>query len=95
MNYCEFVKEELENSEGLQKIVQLLRNIKGKKCLVFSHDDPDGITSGAIMIRILQKLEASVTIRIPETMELEKYRIEEELKQDKYDVLFIIDKLIL
>jgi len=92
MNYSEFVKGEMESSEGLRKIVELLKTARGKKCLVFFHDDPDGLTSGAIIVKVLEKLGASVTPKIPDTMELEKFRIEEELKQKKYDMLFIIDK---
>ncbi|PIU82876.1 MAG: hypothetical protein COS68_07005 [Elusimicrobia bacterium CG06_land_8_20_14_3_00_38_11] len=92
MSYSEFVAEQLEKSDGFRKTVELLKNVKGKKCLVFFHDDPDGLTSGAIIYRILKNLGAQITARIPETMELEKFRIEEELKQKKYDILFIIDK---
>jgi len=92
MSYSEFVAEQLEKSEGFKKTVELLKKAKDKKCLVFCHDDPDGLTSGAIIFRMLKKLGAVITVKIPETMELEKFRIEEELKQKKYDILFIIDK---
>ncbi len=92
MNYSEFVKSQLEGSGELAKIIVLLKEAKGKKCLVFFHDDPDGLTSGAIIVRTLEKLGAIVTPKIPDTMELEKFRIEEEMKHKKYDMLFIIDK---
>jgi len=92
MNYSEFVKNQVEGSDGLRRIIELLKNVRGKNCLVFFHDDPDGLTSGVIMVKTLEKLGALVTMKIPETMELEKSRIDEELKQKKYDVLFIIDK---
>ncbi|MDI6642385.1 MAG: hypothetical protein QME68_08780, partial [Elusimicrobiota bacterium] len=80
------------NSIGLRNIVEKLNSIKGKNCLVFVHDDPDGLTSGVIIKRVIEKLGSDVTLRIPETMELERFRIEEELKKKKYDVLFIVDK---
>lgn len=92
MSYADFVKEQTGKSEGLRKIVELLKNVKGKKCLVYFHDDPDGLTSGAIIHRILKKLGAEITYRIPETMELEKSRIVDELQTMNYELLFIIDK---
>jgi hypothetical protein len=92
MNYSEFVSEQLAKSEGLKKAVELIRNAKGKKCLVFFHDDPDGLTSGAIIVKTLEKSGAIVTYDIPDTMELEKFRIENELKKKNYDALFIKDK---
>ncbi|MEW6556187.1 MAG: DHH family phosphoesterase [Elusimicrobiota bacterium] len=92
MSYSEFVKEQLEKPDGFKRIVELLKNIKGKKCLVFFHDDPDGLTSGAIIYRILKKLGAEIIYRIPETMELEKHRIQSELRITNYELLIIVDK---
>lgn len=92
MNYSESVAEQLKKSEGLRKIIKLLKDIKGKKCLVYLHDDPDGITAGALIFRLLKKLGAEITYKIPETMELEKTRLEDDLRLTTYDLLFIIDK---
>lgn len=92
MNYSEFIMEQINKSGVHANIVELLQNVKGKNCLLFFHDDPDGLTSGAIIYRILKKLGAKITYRIPETMELEKFRIEDELRTTNYELLFIIDK---
>ncbi|OQA92105.1 MAG: DHH family protein [Elusimicrobia bacterium ADurb.Bin231] len=92
MNYSDYVREQDSKSEGFQKTVSVLKNIKGKKCLLYFHDDPDGLTAGAIMEKLLEKCGAFVTKRIPDTMELEKFRIDEEMKYKKHDVLFIVDK---
>ena len=43
-----------QTNEGLKKILDVVN--KPGKALVFSHDDPDGITSGLICKRMLQKV---------------------------------------
>ena len=92
MNYKIFVDEQINKSAGLRLIIEKIKSIKNKKCLVFVHDDPDGLTSGVIIKRIIQKCGGKVVLRVPETMELEKFRIENELKISNYDILFIVDK---
>lgn len=92
MNENEFVQEQVQKSDGLKSVVEKLKSIKGKRCLVFIHDDPDGLTSGVILKRVVEKSGGEVSLRIPDTMELEKHRIESELKEKKYDALFIVDK---
>jgi len=49
MNYREFCLEVLKNDIDLQKIKDELEIIKGKNVLIFSHDDPNGLTSACIM----------------------------------------------
>ncbi|MEW6040747.1 MAG: DHH family phosphoesterase [Elusimicrobiota bacterium] len=82
----------MDFKKAVVKTASKISSSGGKKCLVFMHDDPDGLTSGVILNYLLKKSGAEVTCRIPLTMELEKFRIEEELKKSSYDMLFIVDK---
>jgi hypothetical protein len=52
-------------STGLTKILEVIEKPHGT-ALIFSHDDPDGITSGLIFKRILEKKGWKVEARFPE-----------------------------
>lgn len=90
--YAEWLKEPAA-AAGFQGALTLLRGVAGKKVLVYSHDDPDGVTSAAIAERLLQELGAKeVVILLPPTFELEVARVAEDAKKIKPEVLLICDK---
>lgn len=66
-----------------------LENLGEKPVRVISHYDTDGITSAAILVKVLQRLERKFTVRIVKS--LDKQVIDEELARDKGEVLLISD----
>ncbi len=90
--YAEWLKETAAQP-AFQAALEVLRGTKDKKVLVFSHDDPDGITSAAIVDRLLAALGAKeVRILLPPTFELEESRVAEAVKSFTADVMLICDK---
>lgn len=86
-------EKEKASSEGLRKILEILPGVKGKRVLLFSHDDPDGITSALIAERLLKRLGAAeVGIRMPDRYILETEEVEAELAKAKWDLLVCTDK---
>ena len=54
----------LSDNAGLQKIMAVIE--QPSTALIFSHDDPDGITSGLIFKRTLEKKGWKVLHKMPE-----------------------------
>lgn len=91
-DYIEWIEKEIKSSEGLQKIVERIKTVKDQKCLVISHDDPDGITACLILKRLLDKLGAEVDYSFPPSYILTKEQLAFTVKKKGYDLLFILDK---
>lgn len=91
MSYEEFRKSELSRM-NTEPLFNLLDELKGKKVLVYMHDDPDGLTSGLIFTRLLTKLGIDFNSKIPETIELEESRLKNDLGEDSYEAVFLLDK---
>jgi len=74
----------------LQRIKELsekfLKESEGKKILIISHHDTDGITSASILASCLQKLDRNFSIRIVKQLEKEYIK---ELPKDR--ILFFLD----
>jgi hypothetical protein len=91
-NYAEWIEKEIQASEGLGKIIERIKTAKGQRCLLISHDDPDGIISCLILKRLLDKLGAEVDYSFPPSYILTKEQLASTIKKKKYDLLFILDK---
>ena len=84
-------KKLLETNNGLQRIIQVIE--KPGKAIVFSHDDPDGITSGLIFKRMLIKKGWQVKHFMPEGFKLQPEQFEKALKEfPNADCVFMLDK---
>ena len=79
LNYSEFIKKE-EKRIKITPVLDLIKNLEGKNVLVYSHDDPDGITSALIFTRLMKKLQINYKLEIPSTMELEEEPQEEAVQ---------------
>lgn len=77
---------------GLQKILNVIDKPQGT-ALVFSHDDPDGITSGLIFKRTLQKKGWKVESHFPEGFMLQPDQLDQALKNcSDASAIFLLDK---
>ncbi len=90
-DYTEWIEKEIKSSEGLEKIVERIKVTKEQRCLIVSHDDPDGIVSALILKRLLDKLGAEVDYFFPPSYILTKEQLASTVKK-KYELLFILDK---
>ncbi len=82
----------LAANPGLQKILQVIEKPEGT-ALIFSHDDPDGVTSGLIFKRTLQKKGWKVQSKFPEGFMLQPAQLEEALKNcPDASAVFLLDK---
>ena len=80
-----------ETNEGLKKILKRVN--KPGKALIFSHDDPDGITSGLICKRMLIKKGWQVKHFMPEGFKLQPEQFEKALKEfPEAECAFLLDK---
>jgi single-stranded-DNA-specific exonuclease len=75
--------------EGLEKAIETLAKkflgVKNKEILIVSHFDTDGITSAAILIKTLKKLDKKFSVKIVKTLEKE---IIDSLPKDKF-IIFL------
>ncbi|MFQ3675349.1 MAG: hypothetical protein SNJ64_02250 [Endomicrobiia bacterium] len=93
MGYKEFLEMQVSQNDHLKKILELIKSLKGKKILTFTHDDPDGVTAGAIFKRLTDKLGIENKVFLPPKFEVSKEEIEFAIKNSyKPDAIFIIDK---
>ncbi|MEW6710781.1 MAG: DHH family phosphoesterase [Candidatus Riflebacteria bacterium] len=77
---------------GLEKILEVIEKPQGT-ALVFSHDDPDGITSGLIFKRILQKKGWKVSCNFPEGFMLQPAQLKQAIDQTPdASSIFLLDK---
>lgn len=91
-NHSQQWQELKESSEGLREILQVIKNPAGK-ALIFSHDDPDGITSGLIIKRTLEKCGWTTCLKLPEGFMLQKEQLDNALKENPdTKAIFLMDK---
>ncbi len=77
---------------GLANIVEAVAKPEGT-ALIFSHDDPDGITSGLIFKRMLQKKGWKAELRMPAGFMLQPQQWEDALRDvPGVKAVFILDK---
>lgn len=91
-DYAEWVEKEIKSSQGLEKIIERIKGTKDQRCLIVSHDDPDGIVSCLILRHLLDKLGAEVDYSFPPSYILTKEQLASKANKKKYDLLFILDK---
>src|SRR3989339_1154083 len=91
MQYKDFVSAELERI-GAAGVLAYLKKCNGKKVLIYSHDDPDGLTSAGILTSLLSRLGASYDLELPATYELDPAQLKNDIKKDAYDAVFLLDK---
>ncbi len=87
MSYKEFIAN-LSNDENFKKITEFLVSLAGKKILYFSHDDPDGISSAAIMSELFEYLKIDYRLEFPSAFALRK----EDIPEGNYEAIIITDK---
>ena len=93
MNFKEICDRELKESEGLKNLLKKLEDVKGKRVLLFGHDDPDGTSSTSIIKRVLEKKGASFVHTVfPEGFDVFPYEIEAESKYGPFDLFVSVDK---
>jgi len=75
---------------AIQKIANdFLKLIENKDVRIITHYDTDGIASGAIIAKILKKLDRKFTIRI--VSGLEENILKQELNRNEKEILFFCD----
>lgn len=81
-------------NSGIAAILNVVNNPQGGgDALIFSHDDPDGITSGLIFKRMLAKKGWRPVLKLPEGFVLSSEQFEAALKENsETKVVFILDK---
>ena len=80
------------NNAGLSKILEVIEKPQGT-ALVFSHDDPDGITSGLIFKRLLQKKGWKVSSHFPEGFLLQPAQLQQVIDSvPDASNIFLLDK---
>jgi len=80
----------LKEYPDLKKLLKIFSEISGKRVLIFSHDDPDGLTAGAILEKILEKSGARVQMVLLPTYELSRQELLDNYQQQ--DLVIIADK---
>lgn len=91
-DYSSFINLSLEDSSGFRLIVERLSEINHGKAIIFAHDDPDGLTSGALCYEILSRLGIKADIFFPPSFMLSDKDIDDAGGLDEADMIFIIDK---
>jgi len=77
---------------GLARILEAIQKPQGT-ALIFSHDDPDGITSGLIMQRTLERKGWRTVLHMPAGFMLSADQLDAALKSEPgAKALFILDK---
>ncbi|MCD6413186.1 MAG: DHH family phosphoesterase [Elusimicrobia bacterium] len=91
MEFGEFLKNESERT-GIDKLAEKIKKFSGKTALIYTHDDPDGLSAGVILKRALEKFSYKVIVKVPTTMELERERLTKDARELKPDIVFVVDK---
>lgn len=91
-SYKSFVEDQKRASDSFRKISERLSRVSGESVLLFSHDDPDGLTSGAILVRMLSALGAKPFWYLSSLYELEDKELERELARSQAKLLLVTDK---
>ena len=88
MDYKQFVEDLKTNDKDFIKALEFLKNLEGKKVYLFSHDDPDGITSGVLMSRLLENLDIDHEVFFPGAFVLNS----KDFPDSEYDAAIVMDK---
>ena len=79
-------KEEISLEEKIKYVVkEFLEKSKDKEIQIISHFDTDGITSAAIMVQTLKKLDKKFSLKIVKSLE-EQFIY--DLPKDKFCLLY-------
>jgi hypothetical protein len=82
--------------EGFRRAIEFLEDLKrveSPRILNFSHHDLDGVSSAAIIKRLLQRyLNATVVTKLPPKFMLTKPEVKDALADGPFDALVISDK---
>jgi len=82
----------LAKTPGLAKILEVIEKPQGT-ALIFSHDDPDGITSGLIFQRVLEKKGWKTVLEMPEGFMLQPDQLDKVVKaHPESKAIFLLDK---
>ncbi|RMH56444.1 MAG: DHH family phosphoesterase [Candidatus Hydrogenedentota bacterium] len=93
MTYREIVEREATESKTLPVVAERFRGISGRKVLLFSHDDPDGVVTASMAARLLKRCGAAeVEVHLPPTFDLEPNEVREALSGRSFDLLISLDK---
>ncbi len=84
------IKKEKNENDDFKTITKKIENSGNKKVVIFSHDDPDGITSAIMLNRLLKKIGAVVEVKFPEGFVLTSEQAAE--MGENTDLMFILDK---
>lgn len=90
--FQDFAQAKAQELPELKQLADIIVTSKGKKVLLISHDDADGITSGLLLLRALRKCGAAVTVKLPPRFELLPDELEEYCRAQGYDLVFCLDK---
>ncbi|MDD3626446.1 MAG: DHH family phosphoesterase [bacterium] len=88
MEYKKFIEELKSYDAPFQNTLNFIRNLKDKKVYLFSHDDPDGITSAVLMSRLLENLEVEHQVFFPGAFVLSS----KDFPDSEYDAAIVMDK---
>ncbi len=91
MSYENFVKEQFDKNNW-SAVAESFKDIKDKKVLLFTHDDPDGLTAGAILKKLVEDFGGKAVVKLPPTYELDEGLLDRELAKDSYDAVIVSDK---
>jgi len=91
MTYKEFLEKESDRL-GMKEVLDRINAVSSGTALVYTHDDPDGLTAGIILKRLLESKGIKVIMKIPTVMELEKERLVTDVDELKPDIVFVADK---
>ncbi len=91
MTYKDFVKKQFETN-GWIKTAENFKELDGKKVLIFTHDDPDGISTGCILKHLVESMGGITKIKLPASYELSETELMEELENDNYSMVIVADK---
>ncbi len=82
----------VQSLPGSEAVRSLIRGLAGKRVMIVTHEDPDGITSGLLLMRGLTRLGAHVEVALPPEFQLWPDIWERIRPRQTVDALFILDK---
>ncbi|MEA3506985.1 MAG: hypothetical protein U9R36_05810 [Elusimicrobiota bacterium] len=91
MSYKSFIEQEFTKNNWVP-VAESFRDMAGDKVLLFTHDDPDGLTAGAILKKLVEDIGGEVTVKLPPTYELDESLLDSELEKGDYDAVIVSDK---
>jgi hypothetical protein len=91
MSYKSFIEEEFKKNNWVP-VADSFKDMEGDNVLIFTHDDPDGLTAGVILKKLVEEIGGKVTVKLPPTYELDEGLLDSELAKDDYDAVIVSDK---